>query len=56
MRKTYRRYGKTMLSLNVLATQIKLSGSWSIVICSANCVALLLHRYDPPSGLIQMPK
>ena len=53
---TYIRYGKTMLSLNVLATQIKFSGSWSMLTCAAKLLALLLHSHAPPSGLMQMPK
>lgn len=53
---TYSRYGNTMLFLNVVATQMRFNGSWSMVICSANCVALLLQRKLPPSGFMQMPK
>ncbi len=45
-----------MLSLNVLATHIRFSGSWSAVTCAARLLALLLHSHAPPSGLMQMPK
>jgi hypothetical protein len=45
-----------MLSLNVLATQIKFSGSWSTETCPARLLALLLHSHAPPSGLMQIPK
>ena len=54
--KTYIRYGKTTSFLNVSATQIKLSGSWSTEIWSASSVALLEQRKSPPSGLTQIPK
>ena len=53
---TYIRYGKTTLFLNVFAIQIRLSGSWSMLTCSARRVALLEHRNAPPSGLMQRPK
>lgn len=53
---THIKYGNTMLSLNVLATQIKFNGSWSTLTCPARLLALLLHRNDPPSGLTHMPK
>lgn len=44
-----------MLSLKVLATQIRFNGSCSTVTCDAKVVALLLQRKDP-SVLMQMPK
>jgi len=53
---TYSKYGKTTSSLKVLAIQIKLRGSWSMLTCSASNVALFEHRNDPPSGLMQRPK
>lgn len=54
--KTHIRYGNTTLFLKVLATQIKLSGSWSMLICSANNVALFEHKKLPPSGFTHSPK
>ena len=53
---TYKRYGKTTWSLNVSAIQIRFSGSWSMLICSASRVALLEQRNEPPSGLMHSPK
>jgi hypothetical protein len=50
------RYGKTIESLNVWATQIKFSGSWSTVTRSASAVALLLHMKALPLYWMQMPK
>ena len=55
-RTTHSRYGNTMLFLKVVATQMRFNGSWSMVICSANWVALLLQRKLPPSGFMQIPK
>ena len=45
-----------MLSLKVLATQIRFKGSWSTEICAARALALLEQRNEPPDGLTQMPK
>ena len=52
----YIRYGKTILSLKVLATHIKFNGSWSTETWAASAEALLEQRKEPPSGLMQMPK
>jgi len=51
-----RRYGKTIAFLNVLATHIRLSGSWSMLTRSASAVALLLHMKAPSSTCMQIPK
>lgn len=52
---TYSRYGNTTASLKVLATQTRLSGSWSIETCSASAVALFEQR-NAPSVFTQRPK
>ena len=52
----YIKYGKTIISLNWLASQIRFNGSWSTLTSFAKAVALLLHNHAPPSGLIQIPK
>lgn len=44
------------MSLNWLASQTRLSGSWSTETSFARAVALLEHSQEPPSGLTQMPK
>ncbi len=44
------------MSLNWLASQIRLRGSWSTETSLARAVALLLHSQEPPSGFTQMPK
>lgn len=51
-----KRYGKTMLSLNVWATHIRFRGSWSTLTCAAREEALALHNQEDPSGFIQIPK
>lgn len=53
---THMRYGNTMESLNWLASQMRLRGSWSTETSWAREVALLEHSQLPPSGLMQMPK
>ena len=53
---THIKYGNTTLSLKVVATQMRLSGSSSMLICWAKSVALLEQRKLPPSGVTQMPK
>ena len=45
-----------MLSLNVEATQIRFSGSWSTLTRSARADAFWLQRKAPLSGWMQMPK
>lgn len=41
--------------MNVVATQIKFKGSWSMLILSASAVALFEHK-KAPSVLAQRPK
>lgn len=53
---THMRYGKTIMSLNWLASHSKFRGSSSTETSFASAVALLLHNQSPPSGLIQIPK
>jgi len=53
--RAYSRYGNTTASLNVVATQTRLSGSWSMETCSASAVALFEQR-NAPSVLTQRPK
>lgn len=53
---THMRYGNTIESLNWLASQMRLRGSWSTETSWASEVALLEHSQLPPSGLMQMPK
>ena len=50
------KYGNTMLSLNVSATQIKFNGSWLCGICAASELAFAEHSQLPPSAFTQMPK